>query len=235
MPGQTLPVQVWSEFRFLVHLQQTGRDFKVLAEDGGWALYEAAYEAPRSVNALDGTNNVSDEPCAQGVEIVRGAREVAVGGYHDQGARTIEDFTDPDLYRLSESNQYEKCVKGGKSQITDGMVAMEDVTQSLALSYDTNTGEQCLLYSETNSTHGNTWTGIGRLGDLRRAGRRRVLAARHGTWASTQCLRADAVAGREHGCPRCTRSRVVSGQRQRDPLPLVPRRGVKQGREAENE
>ncbi len=152
----------------LAQMQHPGRDFKVFAEGDGWSLYEAAYEAPRSVDALDGTSNVwritndLDEPCALGVEIVRGAREVAVGGYRDPGALTIEDFADADLYRLSENNQYEKYVKGGKSQITDGMVAMEDVTQSLALSDDTNVGEQCLVYSATSSTHNNAWTGIGR-------------------------------------------------------------------------
>ncbi|MCD6361963.1 MAG: carbohydrate binding domain-containing protein [Armatimonadetes bacterium] len=152
----------------LAKMREPGRDFKLFEDDGRFSLYRAAYEEPRSVDALDGAGNVwhitndLDEPCELGVEIVRGARRVATGGYANPKALTIEDFSDADLYRLSETNRYEKYVKGVHALTTDGLVAMEGVTQSLELSDDTRVGAHCLMYSARNEGAQRGWTGIGR-------------------------------------------------------------------------
>ncbi len=153
----------------LDRLLEPGHDFRLLPEgDDDWQLFEAVYEEPRVVDALDGEANVwqivndRDEPCLLGVEIVRGARDVALAGYADPGALTIESFTDAELYQLSEENAYEKYVVGAKKEVFAGGVVRAGVTHAFALSDDARLGPQCLAYSAENTGNPNGWSGIGR-------------------------------------------------------------------------
>ncbi len=150
-------------------LQEPGRDFRLFEDgEGAWMLYRAAYEEPRTVDVLDGEQNVwtigndRPEPCHLGVEIVRGKREVAYAGYNDPGALTIEGFDDADAYLLSESNPYGKYVSGGDKVVTETGPARRDVTQSFGLSDEAKVGDHCLAYSAENTGWYGGWSGIGR-------------------------------------------------------------------------
>ncbi len=150
-------------------LCEPGKDFKLLPDgEGGWMLYRAAYEDPRTVDVLDGEQNVwtitndLPEACLLGVEIVRGTREVAARDYDDPGALTIESFDDAEVYRLSEHNAYEKYVKGGGKLLSENGPVRKDVTQAFGVSDDAKMGESCLVYSAENTGWSGGWGGIGR-------------------------------------------------------------------------
>jgi hypothetical protein len=151
-------------------LRKTKKDFK-LSEDGqgGWRLYRAVYEEPRTVDALDGTQNVwtitNDRPGPSllGVEIVRGHRHVAKLDYSDPKSLTIEDFSDPAEYRMSERNPYEKFVIGGGKMLSENGPVRKGVTQTFEVSREApRVGEQSLVYSAENKGGLGGWCGIGR-------------------------------------------------------------------------
>jgi len=152
----------------LQQMREPGRDFKLFEEDGRFSLWRAVYEEPRTVDALDGAANVwritndRAEPCVLGVEIVRGVRQVAVAGYQDPGALTIEDFSDAERYRLSATNDYARYVQGARAELRDGGVVMAGVTQRFELTDDTKVGERALVYSARSGRDYGGWTGIGR-------------------------------------------------------------------------
>ncbi len=152
----------------LAKMQEPGKDFKLFPDGDDWQLYRAVYEEPRTVDALDGQSNVwtitndLDQPCLLGAEIVRGQREVAIAGYDDPSALTIESFTDAGLYELSEENAYGKYIVGARKEIAGGGVVQAGVEHSFALSDDARVGEKCLVYSVQNSNQHNAWSGIGR-------------------------------------------------------------------------
>jgi len=150
-------------------LQEPGQDFRLFGDgEGGWKLYRAAYEEPRTVDVLDGEQNVwtiandGPGPCQLGVEVVRGEREVAYGGYDDPGALSIETFDDAEAYLLGEHNAYERYVTGGEKVITETGPARRDVTQTFSGSDEAKVGDQCLVYSAQNEGWYGGWSGIGR-------------------------------------------------------------------------
>ena len=150
-------------------LQEPGKDFRLFEDGaGGWELLRAVYEEPRTVDVLDGEQNVwtitndLPGPCQLGVEVVRGKREVAYAGYNDPGALTIEAFDDADAFILSESNAYEKYVSGGDKVITETGPARRGVTQSFARSDEAKVGDHCLVYSAESDGQYGGWSGIGR-------------------------------------------------------------------------
>lgn len=149
-------------------MREPGQDFKLFEQDGHFSLWRAVYEEPRTVDVLDGEANVwrivndQPEPCVLGVEIVRGPRQVAVAGYEDPGALTIEDFADAERYRLGPENDYARYVQGGRGEQRDGGVVMAGVSQSFALTDEAKVGEHALVYSARSGNDYGGWTGIGR-------------------------------------------------------------------------
>ena len=150
-------------------LREPGRDFKLFPDGrGGWQCYRAVYEEPRAVDALDGRQNVwtikndRTEPCLLGIEILRSTRPVALAEYNDPRALTIEDFAQPEEYRLSERNAYAKFVIGEGKILTPPGVVKQGVTQRAEAGGAGQVGKQCLLYAADNRGEAGAWSAIGR-------------------------------------------------------------------------
>ncbi len=151
-------------------LKEPARDFKLFARgEKDWVLYRARYEEPRTVDVLDGAQNVfpvhndGDGPRPLGVEIVRGDRKVVSADYQDPAALTIETFDDAAEYRESERNDYEKFVIGGDKVQSDAGPVRQGVTQSFSTTAEgALVGGSCGVYSAKNAGIDGGWGGIGR-------------------------------------------------------------------------
>ena len=151
-------------------LKEPAKDFKLFRNGKkGWKLYRALYEEPRSIDALDGKQNVlnienaSTGPCLLGVEVVRGDRKVVAGKYDDPKALTIESFDDLEPYRLSDTNRYEKFVQGGDRVLSDAGPVRAGVTQTFAsTTEDVKAGAKAAVYAAENAGDRGGWGGIGR-------------------------------------------------------------------------
>lgn len=145
------------------------RDFKLFPDGKGWKLYRAVYEEPRSVDVLDGAqnawviNNDRPEPCLLGLEIVRSAREVALGSYEAPGAKPLNLFDDSAAYKHSAENAYEKFVQGEGKQVSADGVVRNDVTHACTVSTtESRTGQSALVYEAENKGSEWGWCAIGR-------------------------------------------------------------------------
>lgn len=151
-------------------LREPGRDFRLVPRgEGHWSLYEAAYEDPRRVAALDGQQNVWQlhndraEPCWLGLEIVRGDKPVPRVDYNDPRALTLESFDDLAPYAMSDRNDYEKFVIGGNKMLSPAGPVREGVTQSfVSTTEDPRVGTHAGVYSAENAGLPDGWSGIGR-------------------------------------------------------------------------
>lgn len=151
-------------------LREPRHDFKLFEPTPGkWQLYRAAYEPPRSVPVLDGRQNHwtirndAQAPCVLGVELVRGVKPVAVAGYDDPGALTLETFADLDVYRPGKANRFGRYVVGPEKTKTPAGPTRRGTTQRIArTTTGTKVGRQCLVYSAANTDVPNGWCGIGR-------------------------------------------------------------------------
>ena len=148
-------------------LLEPKRDFKLFGTSRKWQLYRAAYEEPRIVDALDGTQNVwtvnndTGGPVTLGFELVRQGQPVVAADYDDPHAAVVDDFADVTAYQASARNDYEKFVIGGNKQITPGGVVSAGVTPSFSRA-EGRTGGYSLLLQAQNQGAGTGWTGIGR-------------------------------------------------------------------------
>lgn len=148
-------------------LLEPKRDFKLFGQSGKWQLSRAAYEEPRMVDALDGTQNVwtinndTNKPCSLGFEFVRQGQAIAAGDYDDPKAAIIDDFSDVTPYQASARNDYEKFVIGDRKQLTPGGAVLAGVTQTFGKA-DGRAGGSALLMHAQNTGDGLGWTGIGR-------------------------------------------------------------------------
>jgi len=151
-------------------LKEPGKDFKLFEDGKGrWKLYRATYEEPRSVDVLDGTqnrwtiNNDAQVPCYLGVEIVRGDRGYATADYDDPKAVIIETFDDAAVYKMSDTNLFEKFVLGDGKRLGDFGPVRAGMTQSFEVSPENaKVGGKCLVYAADNKGDYGGWGGIGR-------------------------------------------------------------------------
>lgn len=150
-------------------LREVKRDFKLFSDGRrGWQLYRAEYEEPRIVDVLDGQaniwtiNNPQSTPCLLGFEILRTGDLVDAKSYAAPEALLLEDFTNLDRYRLSETNQYEKFVIGEGKHIQDGAVVRSGVTLKVSSSSEGRISPACLLMEARNEGEAGGWSGIGR-------------------------------------------------------------------------
>jgi hypothetical protein len=148
-------------------LREPGQDFRLVGDGDDWRFVPVEYDAPVTVAATDGTQNVwpvtntGGNP-AQPVEI-----EVSAGPLAQPGANwdrddnlVLESFETLAPYAESPQNEYEKYVIGpGKH----GAVK-EGVTQRFELTTEvTRTGAATGMYQATSALHDNSgWSAVGK-------------------------------------------------------------------------
>lgn len=148
-------------------LLEPKRDFKLFGASRNWKLSRAAYEEPRIVDALDGTQNVwtinndTNKPATLGFELVRQGQAIVAGDYDDPQAVVIEDFSEVAPYQASARNDYEKFVIGDPKQVTPGGAVREGVTQTFSQAPGRTGGSSLLMHAQ-NTSEALGWTGLGR-------------------------------------------------------------------------
>lgn len=152
-------------------LREPGKDFKLFRDgDGdGWQLYRAAYEEPRYVESLDGTQNVwtirNDQPtpCPLGVEIARGSRNVPTSDYDQAGAVTVETFDDAAAFRWDDDSRAKRYFPGADVTLTSGGAAKQGVVASLSTTNENvRAGKGCAVMAATNSGPRGGWCAVAR-------------------------------------------------------------------------
>lgn len=147
-------------------LREPGKDFKLFRDGtgGGWQLYRAAYEEPRYVESLDGTQNVwtirNDQPtpCPLGVEIARGSRNVPTSDYDQAGTVTVESFEDAAAFGWDDEARAKRYFPGADVTLTASGAAKQGVNASLTTARENvRVGKGCAVLAATNSGPRGGW------------------------------------------------------------------------------